>query len=140
MPVKLHAAATVTMIGETSDHPRTTPRKRVSNDAIQTVSSGTFPSLVLEAKGSIVVEFMSYGCSHCQALEPILQQVAEQVKSKENIFRVNTAVEQELADSYAIQGTPTLIMFLNGAEVGRDEGPHPTVPTVLTAITQPFAS
>ena len=138
MPLKVHAAATT--IGETSDNPRTTARKRVSNDGMRTVTSSTFPSLVLEAKGPIVVEFMSYGCSHCQALEPILQQVAEMVKSKEKIFRVNTAVEQELADSYAIQGTPTLIMFLNGAEVGRDEGPHPTVPTVLAAITQPFES
>lgn len=138
MPVKAHAEAT--SIGEMSDTPRTTPRKRVSNDGIGTVTSSTFASLVLEAKGPIVVEFMSYGCSHCQALEPVLRQVAEQVKSKEKIFRVNTAVEQELADSYAIQGTPTLIMFLNGAEVGRDEGPHPTVPTVLAAITQPFES
>ena len=138
MPLKTNAAAT--MIGEAADAPRTTPRKRASNDAIQTVTSGTFASLVLEAKGPIVVEFMSYGCSHCQALEPILQQVAEQVKSKEKVFRVNTAVEQELADSYVIQGTPTLIMFLNGAEVGRDEGPHPTVPAVLAAITQPFES
>jgi thioredoxin 1 len=138
MPVKLHASAT--MIGETSDAPRTTPRQRLSSDAIGTVTSSTFASLVLEAKGPIVVEFMSYGCSHCQALEPVLQQVAEQVKSKEKIFRVNTAVEQELADSYAIQGTPTLVMFLNGAEVGRDEGPHPSVSTVLRAITRPCVS
>lgn len=128
------------MINETLEGPRTTPRKRGSSDAIQTVTSSTFAALVLEAKGPIVVEFMSYGCSHCQALEPVLQQVAEQVKSKEKIFRVNIAVEQELADSYAIQGTPTLIMFLNGGEVGRDEGPHPTVSTVLTAITRPFES
>jgi thioredoxin-like negative regulator of GroEL len=97
VPLEMHASAT--MIGETLDHPRTTARKRVSSDGIQTVTSGTFPSFVLEAKGPIVVEFMSYGRSHCQALEPILQQVAEQVKSKERIFRVNTAVKQELADS-----------------------------------------
>ena len=128
------------MTNEILEVPRTTPRRRGSSDSIGTVTGGTFPSLVLEGEGPIAVEFMSYGCAHCQALEPILQQVAEQVKSKEKIFRVNTAVEQELADSYAIQGTPTLIMFLNGGEVGRDEGPHPTVPTVLTAITQPFES
>jgi len=49
---------------------------------------------------------------------------------KEKIFRVNIAIEQELADSYEIQGTPTLIMFLHGREVGRVEGPHPTVSSV----------
>ncbi len=47
------------------------------------------------------------------------------VKQKENIFRVNVAVEPEIADRYDIQGTPTLIMFLDGKEVGRVEGPSP---------------
>jgi thioredoxin-like negative regulator of GroEL len=71
-------------------------------------------------------------------MEPILQQVAEMLKSKEEIFRVNTAVEQELSESYQVQGTPTLIMFLHGREVGRFEGPPPTVESILTAVTQPF--
>src|SRR6202044_3221416 len=107
------------MTSETLEVPRTTPRRRGSSDSIGTVTGGTFPSLVLEAPGPIVVEFMSYGCAHCRALEPVLEKVAEMLKSKEKIFRVNTAVEEELADSYEILGTPTLIMFLNGKDVGR---------------------
>ena len=85
-----------------------------SSDKIRTVTSDTFPSLVLKAQGPIVVEFMSYGCVHCREIEPVLQQVAEMVKSKEKIFRVNTADDQELTDTYEIQGTPTVVMFLNG--------------------------
>ena len=112
----------------------------VSSAKIRTVTSATFDQWVLQGNGPIVVEFMSYGCVHCRAMEPILQQVAEMLKSKEEIFRVNTAVEQELADSYQVQGTPTLIMFLQGREVGRFEGPPPTVKNVLAAVTQPFGS
>jgi len=111
-----------------------------SSDKIRTVTSDTFPSLVLKAQGPIVVEFMSYGCVHCREIEPVLQQVAEMVKSKEKIFRVNTADDQELTDSYEIQGTPTVVMFLNGKEVGRAEGPPPTVSSLLTALTHPFES
>ncbi len=109
-----------------------------SSDKIRTVTGSTFRQLVLEGKGPIVVEFMSYGCVHCRAMEPVLQQVAEMVKSKKEIFRVNTAVDQELADSYQVHGTPTLIMFLQGREVGRFEGPPPTVESILAAVTQPF--
>jgi thioredoxin 1 len=126
------------MANETLDVPRTTPRRRGSSDSIGTVTGSTFSSLILEAEGPIAVEFMSYGCAHCRALEPVIERVAETVKSKEKIFRVNTAVEDELADSYQILGTPTLIMFLNGREVGRVEGPPPTVSSVMTAVTQPF--
>src|ERR1700690_2573257 len=128
------------MINETLDVPRTTPRSRGAGDTIGTATGSTFSSLVLQTAGPVVVEFMSYGCAHCRALEPVLEKVAETVKSKEKIFRVNTAVEEELADSYQILGTPTLIMFLNGREVGRVEGPHPIVSSVMTAVTQPFES
>jgi thioredoxin 1 len=109
-------------------------------DGIGTVTADTFASLVLGRQGPVVVEFMSYGCEHCRALEPVLQQVAEMVKAKEKIFRVNVAIEQELAARYEVGGTPTLIMFLNGQEVGRVEGPRPTVPALLNAVAQPFES
>ena len=128
------------MTNETLEVPRTTPRTRGSSDSIGTVTGSTFSSLILEAAGPIVVEFMSYGCEHCRAIEPVLEKVAEMVKPRESIFRVNIAVEQELASSYQIEGTPTLVMFLNQNEVGRVEGPSPTVSSVLTAVTQPFES
>src|ERR1035438_2123598 len=114
------------MTNETLESTREAPVRRGSSDRIRTVTNTTFSPLVLEAEGAIVVEFMSYGCAHCRAIEPVLQQVAEMVKSKEKIFRVNIAVEQGLAESYQIQGTPTLIMFLNGREVGRNEGLNTT--------------
>jgi thioredoxin len=125
---------------EMTEHSPETSERRVAGDRIPTVTSGTFSSMVLEGKGPIAIEFMSYGCSHCRAIEPALQQVTENLKSKETIFRVNVAIEQELAGSYGIQGTPTFVMFLNGREVGRDEGPHPTVSSVMKAVTQPFES
>jgi thioredoxin-like negative regulator of GroEL len=105
-----------------------------------TLTSSTFEPLVLDAPGPIAVEFMSYGCSHCRAIEPVMQKVAEMLQSKVTIFRVNVGVEQDLAGKYAIDGTPTLVMFLNGSEVGRVEGPQPTVESVMTAVTQPFES
>jgi thioredoxin 1 len=109
-------------------------------DAIETVTGSTFAPLVLAGEGPIAVEFMSYGCAHCRALEPILQRVAARVGSQERIFRVNIAVEESLAESYGINGTPTLIMFLNGREVRRVDGPHPDFESVLAAVTQPFES
>ena len=108
------------------------------SDQMETVTGSSFNAVVLKGAGPIAVEFMSYGCSHCRTIEPVLQRVAEMVKAKEKIVRVNVAVEPELAGSYAIEGTPTLIMFLNGRQVGRVEGPGPTVASVLTAVTHPF--
>jgi thioredoxin 1 len=136
------------MTNHTLAHPRQTPAKSPSNaaiqddtiqdDAIQTVTADTFAKLVLDAQGPCAVEFMSYGCAHCREIEPVLEQVAKMVEAREKIFRVNVAVEEELASTYQIQGTPTFVMFLNQNEVGRVEGPSPTVASVLAAVTQPF--
>jgi thioredoxin 1 len=109
-----------------------------SIDRIRTVTTSTFDRLVLKGQGPIVVEFMSYGCAHCGVIEQDLQQVAEMVESTEKIFRVNIALDRELADIYEVQGTPTLIMFLNGAVVGREEGPSPDVSNILTLVRQPY--
>jgi thioredoxin 1 len=122
------------MFGEILEGSQRVPRK----DRIRTVTSRTFQPLILEGRGPIVVEFMSYGCAHCRVLEPVLQQVAEMVKVKEQIFRVNIAVEPELAQAYEIGGTPTFLMFLNGTEVGRVDGIRPTVPNVLTMLARAF--
>jgi thioredoxin 1 len=116
------------------------PQKSRRREVIETVTSATFGPLVLEAEGPVVVEFMSYGCAHCRAIEPVLQEVAETVRSKEKVYRVNIALEPELAGSYQVEGTPTLIMFLGGAEVGRAEGPRPMASSLLAVMTEPFES
>lgn len=126
-----------TTISGTLDELRTAPRRREQGDRIATVTSATFERMVVEAKGRIVVEFMSYGCAHCRAIEPVLQQVAEMPEFNERIFRVNIAVDEGLATTFEIHGTPTLIVFLNGREVSRDEGPRPTLPSVVSALTRP---
>jgi len=124
------------MMSQTQRRAQRPPRE----DRLRTVTGETFDAQVLEGQGPIAVEFMSYGCAHCRALEPILQKVAELVQPREMIFRVNIALEQDLADGYQIVGTPTLIMFLDGSERGRSEGPSPTVSNILTTVQQPFQS
>jgi thioredoxin 1 len=128
------------MTVEPPESHRQSPRSGASRDRIQTVTGSTFESLVLKGDGPIVVEFMSYGCAHCRVMEPVLQQVTPMVEPKEKVFRVNIALEQELADSYQIQGTPTFVMFLNGTEVGRVEGPPPALSSIPAVVTAPFES
>ena len=113
-------------------------RGETSEGGIATLTSGTFDPIVLHGQGPIAVEFMTYSCAHCGAIEPILQQAAAALKNQEMIFRVNIATEQDLADRFAIQATPTIVLFMNGREVGRVEGPSPNLSSVLAELTQPF--
>jgi thioredoxin 1 len=114
--------------------------ERGAPDDIHAVSGGTFQSLVLDGVGPIVVELMSYGCGYCRALEPSLRQVAAELRGKVQFFRVNIGVEGELATSYEVQGTPTLLLFRDGQEIARIEGPTPSSESLLEAVTGPFAT
>lgn len=116
----------------------TTTDPQDPGDELLTVDSSTFNAEVLECAGPIAVEFMSYGCSFCRTIEPVVRKVAEMVRSKEKIVRINIGQDQDLADKYRVEATPSFLMFLNGKLVGRIEGPSPTVASVLTAVTHPF--
>ena len=116
----------------------TTETKVPTPGSIQTASSSTFSSLVLEAKGAIAVEFLSYGCSHCKDMEPILEEVAKLLENQVRVFRVNVGVDQDLAEEYGIQGTPTLVMFKDGQIVGEEAGPAPSVASLTKVLTKPF--
>jgi len=128
------------MTDQTLQSSPTTQRKSVLIDTIQTVTGNTFSAMILEGQGQWRLSSCLTAAPTAGPSSQVLQQVADMIGPKEKIFRVNIAIEQELADSYEIQGTPTLIMFLHGREVGRVEGPHPTVSSVLKVITQPFES
>jgi thioredoxin 1 len=112
----------------------------VAANRIQTLDGASFGPMVLDGEGRIAVEFMSYGCGYCRAIEPLLQQVAEMIWQDETIFRVNITADPDLASQYEIGGTPTFVMFLNGEELGRAEGPNPDFASVRDAVTGPFLS
>ena len=109
-----------------------------SIDRIATLTGDTFNTNVIKGVGPIAVEFMSYGCGYCRAVEPFLQQVAETLEGKEQLFRVNIDADPELSAGFEVQGTPTFIMFSGGREVGRVEGIQPTLAGVMAVVTQPF--
>jgi thioredoxin 1 len=125
---------------ETRASKPTTRQGKGSADPIPAITAEEFESQVLQAQGPVVVEFMSYSCAHCRAIESVLQQVAQMVRPQQQMLRVNVALDPDLSASYGVQGTPTLVMFMKGQEVGRVEGPPPDEAGLLAAVTQPFRS
>ena len=64
-----------------------------------------------------LVEFYTNGCAKCQAMEPVLGNVARSTAVA--IGMVNPGDDLELADRFAIQSVPTLVLFVDGEEVAR---------------------
>ncbi|WP_226007715.1 thioredoxin family protein [Natrinema salinisoli] len=64
-----------------------------------------------------LVEFYTSGCALCQAMEPVLGNVARATAVA--IGMVNPGDDIELVDRFDIRSVPTLILFEDGTETAR---------------------
>lgn len=76
-----------------------------------------FDNLVLNGKGVVLVDFFATWCGPCKALAPVLEEVAEQLKDKTSIYKVDIDQTQSLAQQYRVMSVPTMKIFKDGEVV-----------------------
>lgn len=88
------------------------------------VTTATFEKEVLETSKTmpVVVDFWAPWCGPCKMMAPAFAQVAAQMKTRMRFAKVDTEVEQALAQRFGIRSIPTLVLFRNGVEADRMAG------------------
>ncbi|MDO9491918.1 thioredoxin [Acetobacterium sp.] len=76
-----------------------------------------FDNLVINGKGVVLVDFFATWCGPCKALAPVLEEVAEQLKDKASVYKVDIDQTQSLAQQYRVMSVPTMKIFKNGEVV-----------------------
>jgi len=76
-----------------------------------------FDNLVLKGEGVVLVDFFATWCGPCKALAPVLEEVAEQLKDKASVYKVDIDQTQTLAQQYRVMSVPTMKIFKNGEVV-----------------------
>ncbi|KAK9078533.1 hypothetical protein SSX86_002590 [Deinandra increscens subsp. villosa] len=72
----------------------------------------------IESNRYVMVEFYAPWCGHCKALAPEYAAAATELKVKGEpvaLAKVDAQVENEVAETYEVQGFPTLLFFVDGA-------------------------
>ena len=88
------------------------------------VTDATFQSDVLEADGSVLVDFWAPWCGPCRVVHPILEEMDVE-RDDLKIVSLNVDENQQTAGRYEVLSIPTLILFRDGQEAKRVIGAMP---------------
>ena len=89
------------------------------------VSDGSFEKDVLNADETVIVDFWAEWCGPCKALGPLVDELAEEMKGKARIMKMNIDENPLTPQKYNVRGIPTLLIFKNGEVVAEKMGALP---------------
>lgn len=81
------------------------------------VTKETFEAEVLQAEGTVFVDFYGDGCVPCQALMPFVHEMAEKYAASLKFCSLNTTKARRLAIGQKVLGLPVMAIYQNGAKV-----------------------
>ncbi|MGI6070572.1 MAG: thioredoxin [Blautia sp.] len=80
---------------------------------IETWKADNFNEQVIQSDQPVLVDFWAPWCSHCVALNPVLEEFAQQ-SPHVRIGKINVDEEPELARQYNIRTIPTVMVIKDG--------------------------
>lgn len=85
------------------------------------INSKEFEVEVKKSKKPVIVDFFATWCGPCKMLSPILESIADTEKDVK-ILKVDIDENMDLAQKFGIMSVPTLMLFKDGEEYGREIG------------------
>ncbi len=86
------------------------------------LKSGDFEEKVVKSDKPVLVDFFAPWCGPCQMLGPIVEELAEEVGDKADVYKVNVDEEGDLANKFQVMSIPTIIVFKDGKPVNQAMG------------------
>ena len=87
----------------------------------QTAKQESFQQLI-QSPVPVLVDFYADWCGPCKAMNPIIQEVAKEVKGKVRIIKVNIDKSQAASMQFNVNAVPTFMIFKSGKIIWRHAG------------------
>ncbi len=81
-----------------------------------------FEAEVLQASGTVLVDFYADWCGPCKMMAPLVERMAEKYEGQIKIGKLNVEEAMEVSDRYNVKNIPTFIIFRDGQPVSTHIG------------------
>ena len=86
------------------------------------ITDATFEEVVLKSDKPVMVDFWAEWCGPCRMVGPIMEELSNEYAGKAVVGKVDVDNNQQFAAKYGIRNIPTVLVFKDGEEVGRQVG------------------
>lgn len=91
---------------------------------ITNVTKENFDTEVMQAEGTVLIDFWAAWCGPCRMIAPAVEKIAEE-HPEVKVCKINIDDEQELAIRHGVMSIPTLMVVKNGEIVNTAIGLRP---------------
>jgi thioredoxin 1 len=77
---------------------------------------------IINSNQPVLVDFYADWCSPCHTQAPILKELANEIRGKARVIKIDVDKNQPIAQQYQVRSIPTLILFKNGQTVWKQSG------------------
>ncbi len=95
-------------------------------------TDSNFENDVLKSSTPVLVDFWAEWCPPCRALAPKLEEIAQELKGKVDVRKVNVDDNPNVASKFGVVSIPTMIIFKDGRQMEKMVGNHPKDNIVTT--------
>ena len=89
------------------------------------ITDSNFEEKVLKNTKPVMIDFYADWCGPCKMISPIVEEIADEMKDKIDIFKVNIDNSPELARKDSVMSIPSLVFIKDGEYVSKLVGARP---------------
>ncbi len=88
------------------------PQQQVTGEYVKQITDANFNTVV--NKGVTLVDFWAPWCAPCRMLTPVINEVAEAMKDKAQVGKINIEDNKRVAAHLGVRSIPTIMIFKDG--------------------------